>query len=133
MSDLYQYWGNDLNVSPSGDLALANSTDTTQQQILRGLLTNAALFDRAGNPLATADYSDHPDFGASLPRRIGSTLNVNEIRALVRSIVVSFPGVARTPAPVIDVIPFNNGATVNIQYADVITGETELLSFDINR
>lgn len=133
MSDAFHFWGNDLNVSASGDLLLADSSDTTQQQILRALLTNPALHDRAGNPLATADYSDHPTFGAGLPRRVGSTLNVAELRAIIRGVVVSFPGVARNPSPVIDVLPFNDGATINIQYADLITGTTETLSFDINQ
>jgi hypothetical protein len=133
MTDIYHFWGNDINVSASGDLLLAGESDTTQQQILRALLTNPALSDRAGNPLATADYSDHPDFGAGLPRRVGSTLNVAELRALIRSVVVSFPSVARTPSPQIDVTPFNDGATIDIQYADLITGTTETLFFDINQ
>jgi hypothetical protein len=133
MSDIYHFWSNDLTVSASGDLLLADSSDTTQQQILRALLTNPALSDRAGNPLATADYSDHPTFGAGLPRRVGSTLNVAELRAIVRGVVVSFPGVARNPSPTIDITPFNDGATINIQYADLITGTTETLSFDINQ
>ncbi|GJH22422.1 hypothetical protein CBA19CS22_37790 [Caballeronia novacaledonica] len=131
--DLYHYWGNDLNVSASGDLLLADFSDTTQQQILRALLTNPALSDRAGNPLATADYSDHPTFGAGLPRRVGSTLNVQELRGVVRSVVLSFPQVARTPGPTIDVTPFNDGATINIQYVNSATGATDTLFFDINQ
>jgi hypothetical protein len=131
--DIYHFWGSDITVAASGDLLLAGSSDTTQQQILRALLTNPALADRAGNPVATADYSDHPDFGAGLPRRVGSTLNVQELRAIILSVVVSFPSVASDPAPTIDVVPFNDGATINIQYADTITGETEFLSFDINQ
>jgi hypothetical protein len=133
LSDLHHFWGNDLSVSSSGDIALANHTDSTQQQILRALLTNPALFDRARNPLAAADYTDHPDYGAGLPRRIGETLDVRELRAIVRGAVIAFPGVARTPSPAIVITPFENGATIDITYVDVITGETETLSFDLNR
>ena len=84
MTDLYHFWGNDLTASPSGDLATADDSETTLQQILRALMTNPALNDSAGNPIASADYSDHPTFGAGLPRRIGSNLNVGVIRGLVR-------------------------------------------------
>jgi hypothetical protein len=133
MPDIYHEWGSDLTASASGDLLLAGFSDTTQQQILRALLTNPALSDRAGNPIATADYSDHPTFGAGLPRRVGSTLNVQELRGVIRSVVTSFPQVSRTPAPTVDVTPFNDGATINIQYVNSATGAVDTLFFDINQ
>ncbi|KUZ66889.1 hypothetical protein WI36_24300 [Burkholderia ubonensis] len=114
-------------------MAVANEGDSTTQQILRALMTNPALSDAAGNAIASADYSDHPSFGAGLPRRIGSTVNIPTVRALVRSVVYSFPSVCRSPAPTIDVQPFNDGATINIQYVNAATGETDTLSFDINK
>ncbi|MDN8027906.1 phage tail protein [Burkholderia multivorans] len=133
MPDLYHYWGGDLVVSPSGDLAVANDSDTTTQQILRALMTNPALSDAAGNAIASADYSDHPTFGAGLPRKIGSTISIPAVRAIVRSVVYSFHSVCRSPAPTIDVQPFNDGATINIQYVNAVTGETDTLYFDINK
>ncbi|WP_416052746.1 phage tail protein [Cupriavidus basilensis] len=133
MTDIYHLWGEDLNVSPSGDLLVANESDTTTQQILRALLTNAAFSDASGNPIASADYSDHPTYGASLPRRIGSTMDVGAIRAVVRSVVFGFPQVARSPAPAIDVSPFADGVSINISYLNLVTGETDTLSFDLGK
>jgi hypothetical protein len=131
--DLYHFWGEDLNVSASGDLATANDSDTTTQEILRQLMTNPALNDAAGNPISSADYADHPTWGAGLPRRIGSTIDMPTVRAVVRSVVYSYRTVARSPAPSIVVTPFNDGATVSISYLNLVTGETDTLSFDINK
>ncbi|KMQ80342.1 hypothetical protein BPMI_02406c [Candidatus Burkholderia pumila] len=60
-------------------------------------------------------------------------MDARELRAIVRGMVVSFPGGARMPSPAIIVTPFENGATIDITYSDVIAGETEALSFDLNR
>lgn len=133
MPDLYHYWGEDLSASASGDLATADDSDTTAQQILRQLMTNPAFNDAAGNPIASADYADHPDWGAGLPRKIGSVVNIPTVRAIVRSVVYSYPAVARSPAPSIVVTPFQDGATVSISYLNLVTGETDTLSFDINK
>lgn len=133
MSDIYHDWGTDLSASPTGDLAVASDSDSTQQQILRALMTNPAFNDAAGNPIASADYADHPTFGAGLPRKIGSVISIPAVRAICRAVVLSFPAVSRSPAPVIDVIPFNNGATISISYLNLVTGETEELNFDINQ
>jgi len=133
MPDIFHYWGNDLTVSATGDILIADDSDSTTQQILRALMTNPAWNDSAGNPIASADYSDHPNFGAGLPRKIGSTLSAPYIRALVRSVVLSFPSVSRSPSPTIDVASFNDGATITIAYVNLVTGETDTLSFDINK
>jgi hypothetical protein len=132
MTDIYHYWGGDLVVSASGDLQVATVADTSTQQILRALMTNPAL-QIQGEPAATADYADHPDWGAGLPRRIGSNLNVAVIQGAIRTCMYGFPSVARTPAPTIDVQPFNNGASIDISYYNLTTGETETLSFDIGQ
>jgi len=129
--DLFHYWGEDLQASPTGDLSLAYMSTTTKQEILRALMTNAALSDSAGNPLTAADYLDHPDFGAGLPRRIGDLLDLGQISAVVMGVVLSFPEVSRSPRPVVDVTAFNDGATISIQYVDTASGGSELLSFDI--
>lgn len=133
MTDLFHQWGGDLSASPSGDIATASDTDSTNQQILRALMTNPALNDAAGNPIASADYQDHPTWGAGLPRKIGGPLLIGPIRSLIKSIVFSFPTVSRTPVPVVDVEPFDGGASINIEYFNSVAGETETLAFDIGQ
>lgn len=96
-------------------------------------MTNPALKDAVGNPIASADYQDHPTWGAGLPRQIGSNLNAAKITSTIRNILYSFTGVARTPKPVIQVTPFNTGASIEIQYVNSITGEPDTLSFDLNK
>ncbi|WP_118181309.1 phage tail protein [Paraburkholderia phosphatilytica] len=134
MSDIYHYWGNDLTVSPTGDLEVASATDSTEQEIIRALLTNPLLKDVSGDPVAQADYTDHPEWGAGLPRRIGSSIDSSELAALITSVLVTFPGVARVPIPSVSVVQDDLGtATVDITYYNTITGRTAVISFDLNK
>jgi hypothetical protein len=133
MADLSQFWSNDLSIASNGDLAVANDDSLAQQELLRALMTNPQWSDSAGNPISSPDYTWHADFGAGIPRRIGKTLNVSELRGAIQSTIRTIAGIAPTPAPVVTVTPFNNGAAVTIQYADAVTGQIATLSFDINQ
>ena len=96
-------------------------------------MTNPQWSDAAGNPLASPDYTWHADFGAGIPFRIGKTLNVSELRGAIQTTIKTIDGIATSPAPVVTVTPFNNGAAVTIQYADAVTGQIATLSFDITQ
>lgn len=133
MADASHFWSNDLSVASNGDLAVADGDTLSQQELLRALMTNPQLADSAGNPLASPDYTWHADFGAGIPRRIGKTLNVSELRGAILTTIKTIAGIAASPTPVVTVTPFNNGAAVTIQYADAVTGQVSTLSFDINQ
>jgi phage baseplate assembly protein W len=120
MPDLFQQFGSDLSIGPTGDLALASGTTLVQQRVLRRVLTNPG------------DYIWQPGYGARLARYVGQPTNPLQIRATIRSQIFQEPSVARTPEPVIDVEADDTGTIyVSIRYADATTGETQILSFSV--
>jgi hypothetical protein len=133
MTDLNHYWSNDLQIGSNGDLSFADGDTLAQQELLRTLMTSPALSDQAGNPFASPDYTFHADWGAGLGRRIGRPLNASQLRSTILSSMATIAGIAKSPSPNVIVAPFNNGASVTIQYADAVTGQVATLSFDINQ
>lgn len=121
MNDLYQYFGDDLNPSATGDLQPVVTTTRGQQRILRRLLTNPG------------DYIWHPEYGAGLPRYVGSVIDVSKMRALIRGQVLLEDSVAKTPEPVINVQAISGGMTVTIQYNDADTNTPQSLSFNVSK
>lgn len=122
MPDLYHYWGDDLQVSPAGDLATVDGTTLGEQRVLRRLLTNPG------------DYVFHPDYGAGLPAKIGTVQDTASLVALIRSQMFQEAVVAATPAPVISVTPIAGSlgaVSISIQYADATTGQQASLTFDL--
>jgi hypothetical protein len=123
LADLDQYIGADLAVSATGDLATVADTKRGQQRVVRRLLTNPG------------DYIFHPEYGAGLPRYVGSTADVAKIRALISGQMQLEEAVARSPAPVVDVKPIpvsdGGGFAVSIRYVDAPSGEPVTLSFNV--
>jgi phage baseplate assembly protein W len=122
MPDVSQLWGSDLSLSPTGDLALASGSMLGQQRVLRRLLTNPG------------EYIWQPGYGAGLGQFIGEPANALQIRAVIRSQIFKEAAVARTPEPVIDVVPSSGDGSVyvHIRYVDSGSGQTQTLSFSIN-
>lgn len=123
LSDLYHYFGSDLSASNSGDVQVVDATVRGQQRILRRLLTNPG------------DYIFQPEYGAGLPRWVGRTAQVQEIRALIRGQILQEAAVAKVPEPVIKVGEIPNqaggGFAVSIAYSDAATGQPATLSFNV--
>ena len=124
MPDLSQQWGADLTVGSTGDLAIASASELGQQRVLRRLLTNPG------------DYIWQPDYGAGLARFIGQPAIPLQIKALIRSQIFKESTVARTPEPIIDVSvsPGEAAGTVYVyvRYQDVMSGQTQVLSFSVS-
>ena len=120
MQDVSLLWGQDLTVSATGDLALATSTELSQQRVLRRLLTNPG------------DYIWQPSYGAGLGQFVGQPVNVSMIQSVIRSQVLLESTVAQTPEPVISVAGANDGGVyVDVRYVDADTGSTQILSFSV--
>jgi len=132
MVDLFHYYGNDLSASPSGDLLLADPSTTGTQRVYRRLLTNPALSNSAGQPVASADYTWHPGYGAGVPRKVGSPGNVPATRALIRGQMLLESAVARQPPAQITLTQSQDVVSTAIQYTDANTAQTQLVNFDIN-
>lgn len=132
MVDLFHYYGNDLSASPSGDLLLADQSTTGTQRVYRRLLTNPALSNSAGQPVASADYTWHPGYGAGVPRKVGSPGNVPATRALIRGQMLLESAVARQPPAQISLTQSQDVVSTAIHYTDANTAQTQLVNFDIN-
>ena len=120
MQDVAQQYGTDLTIGPTGDLALATGAVLSQQRVLRRLLTNPG------------DYIWQLQYGAGIGQFVGQTANPLQIKAVIRSQISREPEIAQTPAPIVDVGMDITGALyVSLQYVDVTSGQTQLLSFPI--
>lgn len=133
MVDISHYYGGDLSVSPSGDLLLADQPTTGTQRVYRRLLTNPQLSDANGNPVASADYTWHPTYGAGVPRKVGSPGNVPATRSLIKSQMLLESAVAPSPAPVINLTQTNNAVSAVIQYIDANTATPQFVQFDTSQ
>jgi hypothetical protein len=130
MNDLAQFFGNDLSISPTGDLAPVSGITRGQQRILRRLLTNPATVAQDGTT-TQADYIWHPEYGAGLPQWIGRTVDIQKITAIIRGQILLEDSVAKKPAPMITVTPIANGLTCYIKYTDAQSNTPQSLSFNV--
>lgn len=119
-SDVWLEWNGDFQVSARGGLLLVGGPDYARQRITRRLLT------------AVMGYVWHNDYGAGLPQKIGRTVNVTALTALVRSQIALEAAVSPSPAPVVGVKADQNKLglyTITIDYTDAATGAPVQLSF----
>jgi len=121
MNDLNQYFGADLSVSATGDLMPVDGDGRGQQRVLRRLLTNPG------------DYLFHPSYGAGVRRRVGDTLDLPKLRALIRGQILLEEAVAKTPEPQITLTPTPKGVTCAIRYADAVSKAPVILNFNVSR
>ena len=120
MSDLFHVFSGDLAASAAGDLLTADALAEANQRVLCRLLTNPG------------DYLWHPEYGAGLPARIGSVLDVDELAGLIRTQMLLEEGVAQDPEPQVTLTPVADGARVSIRFA-LATGQESLLNFTVAR
>lgn len=130
MVDLFHYYGGDLSASPSGDLLLADQPTTGTQRVYRRLLTNPQLKNPAGQVIVSPDYTWHPNYGAGVPRKVGSPGNVPATKSLIKGQMFLEAAVSRQPAPQINVQQTNNVASTSIQYVDANTATPQFVDFD---
>ena len=122
MSDLWLEWNGDFAAAANGDLLLATSSDESRQAICRRLFT------------AVQGYIFHPEYGAGLPQKIGSPVNVNTLQAVVASQIAMETTVDQSQPVAVAVHADKNTAglyTINISYTEAVTGNTVELSFTL--
>lgn len=120
MPDLSHVFGQDLQLSATGDLLTVDTSDLTQQRIMRRLFTNQG------------DYIWQLAYGAGLPSRVGRKSNAADIASIVRSQIFQESSVAQSPPPVVTVTASPNGAVVcNISYFDLDLQKSVTLTFPI--
>lgn len=119
-TDLNQWFGNDLNVSATGDLLTVGDVTKGHQRLLRRLLTSPT------------DYLWHPEYGAGLPLYIGEPLDKDTVEAVIRYQVALEPQVARDPEARVEIAPIFAGVHARIIYTDADSGNPTTLSFNVN-
>lgn len=120
LDDLDHTWGEDIALSPTGDLARANGATRSKQRVLRRLLTNPG------------EYLWEPAYGAGLPQRIGQTLDLAKIRAAIRGQLLLEASVVTAPAPSVEVREIQGGVAVKVQYLSLPDKQPVSLSFDLS-
>lgn len=122
MADLQHYYGNDLAIGPTGDLAVVTGSEQVKERLLRRLLTSQG------------DYIWHLDFGAGLPKFIGQPARADRIAAVVRAQMALEADVVQSPEPLISVQDgHNTSVTVTIRYADAKTGQVQTVFVPVTR
>ena len=119
MADLNSPWGADLQISATGDLALVDGLNRSNQRIIRRLFTNLGA------------YIWHPEYGASIPDRIGDNIDVNLFQAVVYSQIMLEDSVSPTPPPqVTTVMAGVDQVACTIVYTAVSDGQQKTMTFD---
>jgi len=119
-----QNFGNDLMLTPYGDLLLSDNELLTQQAIIRRLLTNPGT------------YFWHPTYGAGIGRFVGEALsndNYDYIRNTIISNILMEETVSQTPAPQLSFTKITPDILqCDIVYYSVITKAPVTISFEIS-
>ena len=118
MYDLWQQWGSDLSVGPTGDLAIMDGSAAGEQRVLRRLMTNPG------------DYIWQLSYGAGLAQFVGQRIDPLQITAVIRSQIFKESVVARNPEPAISVrLGAADGSVyAQIRYTDVLSNDTRVLT-----
>src|SRR5882724_1682110 len=122
LSDIYQIFGNDVEVSSSGDLQTVSGKEFGKQRIMRRLLT----------PIRA--YIFHTSYGAGIPQQIGLALTqelFEKIKTLIYSNIYQESRVSKTPTPQIVLQEVFNGLACQITYTDTATNQLEIISFTV--
>ena len=121
MTDASHFFGADLSVSASGDLALSGGDLEAEQAVTRRLLTNPD------------DYIQHPTYGAGLGQFVGQPNATSQIAATARQQMKLERDVLQNPPPQITVSTDNLGTVVlTIVYTSALTGKPVTLRLPVN-
>lgn len=120
LDDVSHFWGQDLQLSPTGDLARVSGADRSQQRVLRRLLTNPT------------EYLWHPLYGGGLPRQVGLNVDIAKATALIRGQMLLEASVSRVPAPTVSVSVIDGGLAAQVQYLALPDKQPVSLSFNLS-
>lgn len=120
--DINQNFGEDIQVSAAGDLAVSSNELRSKQRVLRRLLTSIN------------GYIWHTDYGAGIPAYIGQPIGdntFNQIKSLIQSQILLEESVSQNPAPVISLQMISGGLFCQINYYLNPTQQPIVLNFSV--
>lgn len=130
--DINHNWGADLAVGPTGDLSLVDGDTETKQRILRRLLTNNAIPGTGSVETVIGDYLFHQEYGAGVPRRIGTNLDEDAIKTQITAQMLQEEGVAQSPEPTVQIRAFAGGVQCTLGYTSSMTNTPQILDFTVS-
>lgn len=122
-NDLFQYYGQDLQISGTGSLLIANLATLSQQRVIRRLMTS------------TPNYIWHPTYGAGLSGVIGEPLTddlLTEIRSIITANLLLESTVSPNPQPQIFLNTIQGGLYCQINYSLNPTLEPIVLNYQLS-
>lgn len=121
LEDVAHLWGQDIRLSPTGDLGRVNRHPKSQERVIRRLMTNPG------------EYVFHPNYGGGLPQMVGQNIDLSKIRARIEGQMMLETSVVRDPPPQVDVREIPGGVAVKVQYLSLPDKQPVSLSFDVLR
>lgn len=120
MADVAHIIGGDLQLGPTGDLALVAGDEETQQRVLHRLLTSAGT------------YIWQLEYGAGLPGLIGSVVSQQQVAAIIRAQLGFEASVAADPEPEVSLSGGLLGAvSATISYTSSVSTNNQVLILPI--
>jgi hypothetical protein len=126
LCDIDHLFGEDIGITPTGDIAVVSNHDRTVQRVIRRILT-------AQTSVAGSAYPFQPEYGAGLPQKIGQeNIDIGNVKANVLSQLLLESTVARIPLPTVSVSSAQAGSniTINVTYTDT-SGTPQSFGFDL--
>jgi len=117
--DIDHYFSGDIGISIEGDISLANELTTSQQRIIRRVLTNPG------------DYPSDPTYGAGAGKYVGvATMLLGSLKSLIAGQVLREPSVSPVPTPTVLLKSDSTVLHITIKYVDTLSQSTQTLIFD---
>lgn len=120
--DAFLNWGQDLVLSSTNDLLVADGSTLSEQRIIRRLMTNAL------------DYIWQPDYGAGIGSYVGQPLTDDSFDAIQNSILSNIfleNTVSQNPQPDILFQTIQTGLFVQINYTISPSLQPIVLTFSV--
>lgn len=121
LDDIAHLWGEDVRLSPTGDLGRSNRHPRSQERVIRRLMTNPG------------EYIFHPNYGGGLRQMVGQNIDIAKIRARIEGQMLLETSVVRDPPPQAVVVEIPGGVSVKVQYLSLPDKQPVSLSFDVLR
>lgn len=125
MNDLKLDFGDDLQISNTGDLQAVDGLTFSEQRVVQRLLTNPAIDGLLG------DYLWHQQYGAGLPREVGAVLTSDDeqrLKSLILSQLFEESTVARTPEPTLSFSFDQNNFICMLKYTNAVMNSPQVVT-----